>query len=145
MAYEHTQHSRPIRAVAVDPPTHRLVYVDANLAVGSWEWRTQRGVSFGRMAAANATSVVLDPQGRFVVRGGRGFTESLSDGIPFMGGPDPTIYIHAIGTLNEMEKMRGHRGRVNALALSEDGTLLVSGGEDGTVRLWRVPEVAEEE
>jgi WD40 repeat protein len=32
--------------------------------------------------------------------------------------------------------IRGHTGSVQALALSADGEILVSGGADGMVRLW---------
>ncbi|MEB3324024.1 MAG: WD40 repeat domain-containing protein, partial [Cyanobacteriota bacterium] len=38
----------------------------------------------------------------------------------------------------ENTRLRGHRGRVRAVSLSSDGTRIVSGGEDGTVRLWDV-------
>ncbi|KAJ1918024.1 Pre-rRNA-processing protein ipi3 [Mycoemilia scoparia] len=30
----------------------------------------------------------------------------------------------------------GHEGKVNSISLSMDGTLLVSGGEDGSIRVW---------
>jgi WD40 repeat protein len=36
--------------------------------------------------------------------------------------------------------LRGHTGEIRAVALSGDGSLLASGGFDGTVRLWRVAE-----
>ena len=32
--------------------------------------------------------------------------------------------------------LRGHTGTVRSVALSADGSLLASGGTDGTVRLW---------
>ncbi|MHC5733242.1 MAG: WD40 repeat domain-containing protein, partial [Nostoc sp.] len=34
------------------------------------------------------------------------------------------------------EPLRGHQGYVNSVAISADGQTIVSGGGDGTVRLW---------
>ena len=35
----------------------------------------------------------------------------------------------------------GHQGPVRALALASDQSFLVSAGNDGTLRIWRAPEV----
>ena len=39
---------------------------------------------------------------------------------------------------SKIVKLRGHSDNVRALALSHDGTKALSGGSDGTVKLWDV-------
>lgn len=48
------------------------------------------------------------------------------------------IYQWEISTGAEITKYAGHTLGVRALDISRDGTMFVSGGEDGTVRTWRV-------
>jgi WD40 repeat protein len=36
----------------------------------------------------------------------------------------------------ERATLKGHTAAVTSVALSEGGTTLVSGGEDGTVKIW---------
>jgi WD40 repeat protein len=50
-------------------------------------------------------------------------------------GSDPLRVIGA-----DRDGVQGHRGGVLAIAVSWDGTLLLSGGRDGTVRLWDLHE-----
>jgi WD40 repeat protein len=85
------------------------------------------------------------PQGDIVAAGGQGTHGFFShSGLPFWGGrADPTVYIGNLNPPGQTIALRGHQDYVTSLAFSTDGDLLVSGSEDGTVRLWRVPEFEE--
>lgn len=67
----------------------------------------------------------------------------------FTGSADATIKINAAtivvteqdltGAVNERFTLNGHAGPVRSLALTSDNQILVSAGDDGTVRIWRAP------
>jgi serine/threonine protein kinase len=64
---------------------------------------------------------------------------------PAKPGPRPTPPPPMPATLTELVWKAGknspsisHKGRVNAVAFNPGGSLLASGGEDGTIRLWNV-------
>ena len=50
--------------------------------------------------------------------------------------PPPEIVLWNLKTMQRLVTLTGHRGQINAVALSPDGQTLVSGGTDGTIRFW---------
>jgi WD40 repeat protein/tetratricopeptide (TPR) repeat protein len=58
----------------------------------------------------------------------------LGDVAIHAAGPDIAVCDGELG--KRIDVLRGHSGVVHALALSSDGRLVISGGSDGTARLW---------
>jgi WD40 repeat protein len=55
------------------------------------------------------------------------------------GSSESEIILWEVATGRERAKLRSDAGAIMAVAFSPDGSLLVSGGEDGLLRLWSVP------
>ncbi len=150
------------RLGVADPPAPGRIAVPAG-AAGTWRierarvqpagaeaWRLVRG-------GEEAATILLDPdwQGRMagaercvawlgVPRG-----EAAPAGEPWgiALGTDRGIFVYALppagapaaGPLDIVRRYRGHEDGVAALAVSEDGRWLASGGRDGIVMLWPAP------
>ena len=56
--------------------------------------------------------------------------------LAWSGPEDGQVRLSEVATGKERRRLPGHRGRVNALAFSFDGNILVSGAEDTTGLVW---------
>ncbi|KAK9464171.1 WD40-repeat-containing domain protein [Lipomyces oligophaga] len=50
---------------------------------------------------------------------------------------DTWVRIHDLDSGELLDTLKGHHGPVHSLSYSPDGQILSTGGEDGTIRLWR--------
>lgn len=56
-----------------------------------------------------------------------------------ISGSQNTIKVWDLQAGREICRLQGHQSLVTAVAVSEDQSLIVSGGEDRTVRIWGIP------
>ncbi len=109
-----------IRAVAFLP--------DGYLAAGDdgtvWAWKT---------SSDKPQTVVVRPQPVTCLA-----VSPTGDQIVF-GDGSGTVGVWSLKTHQLSYEFRGHRGPVNTAAFINDGRKAVSGGVDGTVRLWQLP------
>lgn len=54
------------------------------------------------------------------------------------GGEDCTVVIWDLKSFKMVNKLRGHKKKINALAFHPDGKTLASGSDDGTIIFWDV-------
>jgi WD40 repeat protein len=73
---------------------------------------------------SDVVSVALDPTGTIAVA----------------GSTDGTIRVGRVG--EEPSLLFGHTGAVSKVAVSADGRWIASGGQDGTVRVWPMPDLS---
>ena len=78
---------------------------------------------------ATASAVVFSPDWKLSFAAGW-----LSDD----GSVLKPVMVSEVETGREIRRWYGHRGSVLALAISPDGRLLASGGDDNTIRIWEV-------
>ncbi|CAD6265671.1 unnamed protein product [Miscanthus lutarioriparius] len=125
--YSFSQHALPVTDIAC--------FLGA-IAISSSEDRTCKiwSLSEGRMLRSisfptSIGSVALDPRSHIFYAGGRDgkiYVTAMGVDLSFHGSDESSI----LGTLDD------HSKAVTSLASSKDGLLLVSGSEDGNVRVW---------
>ena len=139
-------HTKPVMGLGFAPDGRQLVSGSADHSVRLWyvasgqERERLSGHSDGVLAVAFALDGrhALWPAGRTLRRSGSRAATSVS-----AGGRCPCARAspgREPGDAVEMPKktlvLRGHTGEVNAVAFSPDGADIVSGGWDGSIRLW---------
>jgi WD40 repeat protein len=122
----------PIQSFAdirVSPDGQVLMGTDAKGDINAWSLATGELVSIVALSSLPSSSYrplrafAVSPSGRILA------TDNDSNGI--------TLWNIKTGKL--IHTLRGHANTVTSLAFSADSQILVSGGSEGLVKIWRIP------
>ena len=155
-------HTSVIRSVAFSPDGTKIVSGSDDATVRIWHLDTMQPTHVFEENTKFIRSVLLSPDGKTLIVGA-GQTVSLWDtntgrctnrydclgfvlsvalnfakGIIAVGSRDTTVKFWELGNEKCKWSLNGHTGPVNSVSFSVDGFILISGDDDGSVRLWDV-------
>ena len=121
-----------VKSIAFDPSGQTIAIARKMISEIS-VWQVTSGVHLSTFTdhRTDIYSSAFSPDGQLIASGsGRSL---ISEEVQ-----DNTIYVWHVSDAAVLSKLTGHTDSVNSLAWSPEGTILVSGSEDGTVRLWQI-------
>ncbi|MCY2991083.1 MAG: protein kinase, partial [Planctomycetota bacterium] len=120
--------------VHFSPDGRYLLSCSWDATVRLWDVVTGKEVRRFEGQGATADCAAFSPDGRLVAGGG---------GLAMKDGKwqhtDFSVWLWDVATGKLMHRFEGHTGQVMGAAISPNGQCLVTGGWDGTVRLWDIP------
>ena len=156
------EHRDWVLAVAFSPDGRLLVAGDRTGRVNVWDVQSQRIIFQFKGDASPVYTVKFSPNGKILA--GAGYEGEIElwkvENWEHLGtlsvnatvftidfSPDSTtlastgyesVDLWTVATGEKITSLIGHPGWVNAVAFSSDGETLISGGDDGMLRLWDV-------
>ena len=161
-------HSHFITDLILSPDGKFCISSSWDKTLRLWDLTTSKTVRRFTGHRNDVLSVALSPDNRLIVSGSRDksiklwntlgeckntFQEQKSSSwvscVKFLPGEEPLVLssywdglikIWKISTNQVKSKLSGHKGYINCITVSPDGSLCASGGKDGVVMLWDLQE-----
>ncbi|MFQ4142556.1 serine/threonine-protein kinase [Chlorogloeopsis sp. ULAP02] len=159
-------HSQQVNSVAISPDGKTLASGSINSNIKLWNLATGKEIRT-LTASSRFIPVAISPDGKTLASGGEvedgffspniklwnlvtgeqilkwpsGVAVSLilsPDSKTVVSGSSQEIELWDMVTGKQIRILTGHNGWVRSVAISPDGKILVSGGEDKTIKMWRL-------
>jgi WD40 repeat protein len=129
-------HVGVVNSAVFSPDGRRIVTASPDGTARLWDAATdaQTGAPLLDGHAGVVSSVAFSPDGTRIVSGS-GELDWFDDRVNYPG----EVKVWDAATGQEMLSLKGHTGYVSSVAISRDGTRIVSGSHDGTVKVWDAP------
>lgn len=123
-----TGHTKRVQAIAFSPDGAWLASSSSDQTIALWDVNTGRCLRTFCNQADHVRAIAFSPsQAPYVQQTGQFLLCSYAENI---------VKVWNAHTGECLHQLAGHTSRIWSVAFNTDGTAIVSGGEDGTLRLW---------
>ncbi|KAI8815782.1 WD40-repeat-containing domain protein [Fimicolochytrium jonesii] len=116
-------HSGPIHAITYSQDGNYILTASHDRSAKLWNPTTGLLIKTYEAHGKGVLAVAVPPAGadnsRFVT-----------------GSEDRSVFVWDVGTGRPIRRFQGHHSRVNAVAFNQDGTVIISGSYDASIRFW---------